>query len=242
VVAGNEVIEKNEAHYFSQSTLGVSKLSQGRYVKIQIIDQGTGIEPKVLPKIFDPYYTTKEKGSGLGLAIAYSVIKRHDGIIDVHTKMGEGTCFSIYLPASLASVVNAFDQAGKAFMGHGRILLMDDDENILRVAGKMIRQLGYEVETARNGDEAVELYNKAKQMAKPFDVVIMDLTIPGGMGGKECIVKLKEIDPDLKALVSSGYSNDPVMSDFASYGFKGILMKPYRIEDVSEILKRVLQK
>lgn len=241
VAAENHVADKDEKEFAPHGGVGFPVKPSGRYVKIQIIDHGTGISPEVLPKIFDPYYTTKEKGSGLGLAIAYSVIKRHDGMIDVQSRPGEGTTFSIFLPASSASAVDFFDAGAKAFKGQGKILLMDDDENILRVTGKMLTQLGYTVETARNGDVAVEMYMKAKNDGKPFDVVIMDLTIPGGMGGKECVLKLKEMDPNLKALVSSGYSNDPVMSDFARYGFKGILMKPYRIEELSAILKRVMK-
>ncbi len=237
VSAENDVLDKADIDSFPYE-----RMSSVRYVKIRIVDQGVGIAPDVLPKIFDPYYTTKENGSGLGLAIAYSVIKRHDGIIDVQSKPGEGTSFSIYLPASSASVVDILDPGLTAFKGQGKILLMDDDENILRVTKKMLVQLGYSVELARNGDEAIAMYVQAKSDGKPFDLVIMDLTIPGGMGGRECAIKLKEIDPHVKALVSSGYSNDPVMSDFARFGFKGILMKPYRIEDLSAILKRVLSQ
>ncbi len=237
VAAENHVLDKADIDSFTHE-----KLPPGRYVKIRITDRGMGIAPEVLPKIFDPYFTTKEKGSGLGLAIAYSVIKRHDGIIDVKSKPEEGTCFSIYLPASSSSTVDIFDSKVKVSRGQGKILLMDDDENILRVTKKMLVQLGYSVELARNGDEAIAMYIQAKSEGKPFDVVIMDLTIPGGMGGRECAMKLKEIDPHVKALVSSGYSNDPVMSDFARFGFKGILMKPYRIEDLSTILNRVLNQ
>ncbi|MCX7677616.1 MAG: PAS domain S-box protein [Spirochaetes bacterium] len=241
VVAENYVKEEDKGDILKQSDGKKSILPAGRYVKIQIIDHGVGIPSDILPKIFDPYFTTKEKGSGLGLAIAYSVIARHDGMIDVESEVGKGSCFSIYLPASSSSVVNENANIGIALKGEGNILLMDDDENILHVTSKMLRQLGYRVDIARNGEDAVAKFLKAKSEGKGFDVVIMDLTVPGGMGGKECIMKLREIDPNLKALVSSGYSNDPVMSDFASYGFKGILMKPYRIEDLSAILQRVMK-
>lgn len=242
IVAENYLIEQEESIAYEKGFIKGVKLRPGKYVKIQIIDHGEGIPPEILPKIFDPYFTTKEKGSGLGLAIAYSVIKRHDGSIEVESEVGKGTCFTIYLPASTSTIVSNYINTEKPLKGEGNVLLMDDDENILRVTSKMLRQLGYNVDIARNGEEAIAKYLKAKDEGKMFDVVIMDLTVPGAMGGKECIMKLKEIDPNLKALVSSGYSNDPVMSDFARYGFKGILMKPYTIEDLGEILQRVMKQ
>ena len=183
-----------------------------------------------MPKIFDPYFTTKQSGSGLGLATTHSIIKNHDGYIEVESEVGVGTKFLIYLPA-LHKVEKENEDLIKEeiLSGAGRVLVMDDEEIIREVAGEMLSKIGYEVEYARDGTEAIEMYRRAKERNRGFDAVIMDLTIPGGMGGKEALENLREIDPDVKAIVSSGYSNDPVMSEFKKYGFNGFVAKPYRI-------------
>jgi PAS domain S-box-containing protein len=212
----------------------------GKYVKITIIDQGIGISKENLDKIFDPYYTTKQKGSGFGLASAYSVVKNHNGYITVDSTLGVGTTFDIYLPSVAKTVSNKkrfFDKPDEAT---GRILIMDDEEIIRDIAESMLSYIGYTVERAKDGDEAIELYKKAIEQHKPFDAVIMDLTIPGGMGGKEAVKKILEIDPEVKAIVSSGYSNDPIMSNYEDYGFKGVISKPYKIEELSEVLKQLI--
>ncbi len=215
-------------------------LKEGNYIKISIEDQGIGIPEEHLQKIFDPYFTSKQKGSGLGLATAYSIVKRHDGYVQVESELGVETTFNIYLPASLKDVLIEKELRERIHTGKGKILIMDDEEIIRKVAGEMIKVLGYEVEFAKDGAEAIELYKKAKESAQPFDAIIMDLTIPGGMGGKETIQELIEIDPETKAIVSSGYSNDPIMADYRKYGFCGVIAKPYKIKELGEILYKVI--
>jgi len=215
-------------------------LKKGDYVKILIKDNGIGISKDHLSKIFDPYFTTKHKGSGLGLATVYSIIKRHEGHIRIESEVGIGTIFHIYLPASEKRQKILQKETSKVARGAGKILLMDDEEMILEIMDKILRELGYEVEFARDGNEAIDLYKKARVSGHPFASVIMDLTIPGGMGGREAIQKLREIDPNVKAIVSSGYSTDPVMSNFRKYGFCGVLTKPFKIKELGEILKEVM--
>jgi len=215
-------------------------VKDGRYIKIIIEDHGIGIPKEHLSKIFDPYFTTKHKGSGLGLTTAYSIIKNHDGYIGVESKLGVGTKFYIYLPASEKGAPAKSDMKERPVVGKGRILVMDDEDAIREVLGEALGQIGYEVEFARDGAEAVELYRRTKENNRCFDVIIMDLTIPGGMGGKEAIGKLLEVDPWVKAIVSSGYSNDPIMSEYRKYGFRGVATKPYKIEELSKILHEVI--
>lgn len=213
----------------------------GRYVKIAIGDLGVGIPKEHLPKIFDPYFTTKEKRGGLGLAIAYSIIKKHDGLITVESEERAGTTFHIYLPASQKEVrTGKEERKGLLLMGRGKILVMDDEEIIREIAGKMLSRIGYEVEVAIDGSEAIERYKIARESGHPFDAVILDLTIPGGMGGKEAVKRLLQIDPGVKAIVSSGYSDDPIMAESRRYGFRGCLAKPYKIQELSEVLHGVI--
>ncbi|MBI4849465.1 MAG: PAS domain S-box protein [Nitrospirae bacterium] len=214
---------------------------KGEYVRITIKDEGAGIPKEYLKKIFDPYFTTKQKGSGLGLTTTYSIIKNHEGYINVESELNAGTTFYIHLPASSEPIEIGSKKPDKPLKGEGKILLMEDDKIIQKSVARIVKQLGYEVEVADDGDEAIELYKKAGESAKPFDVVMMDLTIRGGMGGKEAIKILFDIDPDVKAIVSSGYSNDPIMADFKQYGFKGILTKPFEIEELSALLHRVME-
>jgi PAS domain S-box-containing protein len=218
-------------------------LAPGRYVKISIKDEGIGIWKDNLPKIFDPYFTTKEKGSGLGLATVYSILKKHDGHITVESEPGSGTTFHIFIPALHECTVPAPEVVKSAAVtGKGRILVLDDEEVVQQVAGEMLEHLGYEVQFAGDGLKALEMYEKAKQSSKSFDVVLMDLTIPGGMGGEEAIRHLLRIDPHVKAVVSSGYSNDPIMAAYARHGFRGVVSKPYRIEDLSEVLYNIMNE
>jgi CheY-like chemotaxis protein len=209
-------------------------------VKLTVEDQGIGIPKQHLQKIFDPYFTTKHKGDGLGLATSYSIIKSHGGYIGVQSELGTGTTFLVYLPASTKKIPKKQPPKEKSLAGRGRILVMDDEDIVRDVIGDLLKILGYEVEFAGDGMEAIEVYKKAKESARNFDAVIMDLTVPGGMGGKESIQRLLEIDPGVKAIVSSGYSNDQVMSDFKKYGFSGVVAKPYKIEELSEVLHRAL--
>ncbi|OHE61193.1 MAG: hypothetical protein A2Z47_11235 [Thermodesulfovibrio sp. RBG_19FT_COMBO_42_12] len=214
-------------------------LKEGKYIKISVEDEGSGIPKEHLKKIFDPYFSTKENGSGLGLAVTYSIIEKHGGYITAESELGIGTAFFIYLPASQKQIPQKKVAEEGPLVGTGKILLMDDEEIVRNVAGEMLKYLGYAVEFAGDGAEAIELYKKARESDKPFDAVIMDLTVPGGMGGKEAINKLLEIDPHVKVIVSSGYSNDPVLAEFRKYGFTGMVTKPYNIEELSKILDRV---
>ncbi|MBI2471893.1 MAG: response regulator [Planctomycetes bacterium] len=217
-------------------------IKDGKYIKITIQDTGVGISEKHISKIFDPYFTTKEGGSGLGLSTSYSIIKNHGGFIAVESAVGIGTTFTVHLPASQKEFIPKKDVEEQLIPGKGRILVMDDEAFVRDVAGRMLTKLGYEVDFARNGDEAIGLYKKSKDSGYPFDAVIIDLTIPGGMGGKETIQKLLEIDPDVKAIVSSGYSDDAIMSDYRKYSFSGVIAKPYRIEELSKTVHMVLSE
>lgn len=217
-------------------------LQPGNYVKISVSDQGPGIPRKDLSKIFDPYFTTKENGSGLGLSVVYSVVRNHGGHLTVHSQQGTGATFSVYLPASPDLVPGDLSERPKQHLGSGSILVMDDEEIVRNVTAEILRSLGYEVMTAHDGAEAIDLYTRAMKTATPFDVVIMDLTIVGGMGGKEAVQRLIEIDPSVRAIVSSGYSNDPVMSHFRDYGFRECIVKPYRSADLAALLRRMLDQ
>jgi PAS domain S-box-containing protein len=215
-------------------------MRNGNYVKITLRDQGVGIPKEHLSKIFDPYFTTKQKGSGLGLATCYSIIRNHDGYIIVESDLGTGSIFTIYLPASESSFVEKKEYKIAVGMGHGRILIMDDEEDIREITTQILNRLGYESVSTSDGKEAIRLYHEAKESGKPFDVVIMDLTVPGGMGGKDATKKLLEYDPQARIIVASGYSNDPVMSDYKAHGFSGYIVKPFAVEEFKALLHDVL--
>lgn len=215
-------------------------LAPGRCIRITIRDQGTGISRENLSKIFDPYFTTKKTGNGLGLASTLSIIKRHGGALDVESEVGTGTAFSIYLPASEKAPVTEKEVESSRITGTGRILLMDDDEGILQVIPELLRKYGFSVEVTRDGAEMVARYREAMNAGIPFDVVIADLTVPGGMGGKEAVAEIREFSPGISAIASSGYSNDPVMAEHTAFGFTDVLPKPYRIEDLARLIARVI--
>jgi PAS domain S-box-containing protein len=224
-------------------TLGIKErlpLAEGRYVRISVKDQGIGIPGEHLQKIFDPYFTTKQKGNGLGLATSYAIIKKHDGNITVESKLGVGATFHIFLPASRNRNASQAGPEVKTEKGEGRILVMDDVEAIRDVATNMLESLGYTTADARDGMEALELYGEAMKTGKPFDAVIMDLTVPGGMGGQETVKKLLRIDPNAKVIVSSGYSNDDIMADYMAHGFSGVVPKPYTLNQLGEAVGRLL--
>jgi PAS domain S-box-containing protein len=216
-------------------------LPVGRYVKISISDHGTGVTEEQLQRIFEPYFTTKRTGSGLGLAVCYSIIKNHGGHISVTSSPGMGSTFTLYLPASDKKIVEEVSHGEKPVSGTGRILIMDDEKFVRDSMGAVLTEGGYEVDYATDGPNALEKYKKAIELSHPFNAVLMDLTIPGGMGGKEVIKRLREIDPDVKAVVLSGYSDDTVMSHFSDYGFSDALQKPCRPEKLSEILSNLLR-
>lgn len=214
-------------------------IPSGRYVAISIKDEGFGIPRKNLSRVLEPYYTTKPDGSGLGLAVAYSIVKNHDGYLQISSEPGEGTTAVVYLPAlQRKHEVKLPTQTGRLHLGK-RVLVMDDEALIRSVLTKMLRRLGCRSSAAENGNEAVYLYQRAFDSGHPFDLVILDLTVPGGMGGKDALARIKEMDPGAKVLVSSGYSNDPVMSDFQQFGFEDVITKPYSLADLSAVLDRV---
>ena len=215
-------------------------LAPGEYIRISVHDQGIGIPQENLSKIFDPYFTTKKKGSGLGLAISYSISTRHGGYIAAESVTGKGSAFHVYLPASRREPLVEGMREKAPVAGRGKILLMDDEESVRGVVGEMLKAVGYECELAKDGAEAVELYRRARDGGRPFDAAIMDLTVPGGMGGREAVKKLIELDNRVKVIVASGYSNDPVMADFKAYGFSGVITKPYDLATLSRTLRTVL--
>lgn len=217
-------------------------LPEGDYVKIIVKDQGIGISEKQLPKIFDPYFTTKQRGSGLGLASVYSIIKKHNGEVTVNSEIDSGTTFTLYLPASSKALIKKERKTEPKHRGKGRILIMDDQETILAMTGRMLEYMGYEAAFATDGAEAVFLYQKALQEGRGFDLVILDLTVPGGMGGAGTIPELLKIDPDVKAVVSSGYSNDPIMANFQDYGFCGVVPKPFTVADLASLLSKIFDR
>jgi PAS domain S-box-containing protein len=230
-------------------------LSQGEYIKISFKDKGCGILKENLEKIFDPYFSTKDmgadKGQGLGLTVSYSIIQKHGGLITVESEPQTGSTFSVYLPAFLVKKPDlqkseekpaAQEPEKKPAKGTGKILLMDDEKAIRKFLGKVINRLGYDVETCIEGKEAVEIYKKAMESKEPFDVVILDLTNKIGMGGQETMKRLLEIDNDVKGLIITGYSDDPVVANFRAYGFSGFIIKPATKDELSKVIKEVLSK
>lgn len=217
-------------------------LTPADYIKITIQDEGDGITEAHLDKIFDPYFTTKQKGHGLGLTTSYSIIKKHDGDMTINSTANTGTSVTIYLPAYPDLIVKIKESSASTLPGQGNILIMDDEDTIRETLGRMLQRLGYTISTAADGLGTINLYQKALQINEPFDIVMMDLTIAGGMGGKETVQKLLEVDPAAKVIVSSGYSNDPVMADYQNHGFCGVLPKPYKIEEVNQLLHNLLGK
>lgn len=216
-------------------------LPKGKYIKISVKDFGVGIPGEIQQKVFEPYFTTKKKGHGLGLASAYSIILKHGGHISLESAPGKGTTFFIYLPACADLMPETRQIPAQPVSGRGKVLIMDDEIAVAGTAAKMLGSLGYETAIAGEGGKAIELYLRAMESGQPYSAVIMDLTIPGGMGGRETIRRLREIAPDIRAIVSSGYPNDPVMLDYRKYGFCDLIAKPYKIADLSRAVHRVIQ-
>ncbi len=222
----------------------LAALPAGDYVRVSVIDQGTGIPPEVLPKIFDPYFSTKQrgqqKGMGLGLTICHAVVQKHEGAIDVRSEVGVGTTFQLYLPAVRNMSGQAPAPAVRAVPRPGKVLVMDDEEGLRKIIGLSLWGMGHQTEVAADGQQAVELYQQAKRSGHPFDVVILDLTIRGGMGGLETIQALLQIDPAVKGIAMSGYAIDPVILEPERHGFKATLAKPFDLGKLQETLGRVM--
>jgi PAS domain S-box-containing protein len=217
-------------------------LPEGRYIKIAVQDHGCGIPKDLLANIFDPYFTTKEQGSGLGLTTAYAIVAKHEGHMTVESEMGVGTTVVVYLPASSRPFVPAPASPGLPPAGQGRILVMDDEAMIRDLLQEILSGFGYHVVCVGDGSEAVAAYQRAQEVGQPFAAVILDHTIPGGMGGLDALACLRALDPHIIALLSSGYANDPVMATFAQHGFSGVVSKPYTVQKLQEVLQRVLQR
>ena len=237
VYANNEMMMNN----------GVTQIN-GRYVAVSIKDNGNGIPPEALGLIFDPYFSTKvmgdQRGMGLGLSIANSIIEKHEGKITVDATLDKGALFRVFLPATSINCETT-PKKKKAILpaksfGSGKILVMDDEAMIRKLAGNILGKMGFDTIFACNGEEALEAYETAMKADEPFDIVILDLTVKGGMGGKETIRQLRALDPDVKAIVSSGYSNDPGVTHYSEHGFCGVVAKPYRIDEIRQQIEEIL--
>jgi len=222
-------------------------LSPGRYVRLAIADSGAGISPDILPRIFEPYFTTKRVGSGLGLATVYSIVRKHQGHIEVTSARGKGTTFTLWLPAAdPSSAVEPAPESGAASPLEpgktARVLLMDDEESIRRLGGSLLEHMGLDATLVADGAEAVRQFEDARGAGRPIDLLILDLTIPGAMGGKATIEAIRKVDPRVPAIVSSGYSNDPVLADFKRYGFQAMVPKPYDVTLLATTIRELLAR
>ncbi|MBI3885148.1 MAG: PAS domain-containing protein [Opitutae bacterium] len=220
----------------------IAPLAAGRYVAVEVRDDGAGIPAESLQKIFAPFYTTKKHGTGLGLATVRSIVTQHGGQIGVESELGRGTAFTVFLPFANAEIEVEARSAPSLRFGTGRILFMDDDPHICHLTGTMLESLGYKFDLAKNGEEAVQFYKRYLNIGRPYDLVIMDLTIIGGMGGEQAFKLLKDLDPDLRAIITSGYDNDEMARQYMEMGFFGYLTKPYRVGDLGRHIKKVLGK
>jgi PAS domain S-box-containing protein/excisionase family DNA binding protein len=244
-INANEAMPRGGTVTFSAENAGPEEiaplpLGPGSYVRVTVTDEGMGIPSELRARIFDPYFTTKPTGSGLGLSVVFSVVVKHDGYVTVDSEPGRGSRFHIYLPATTSAAppppTVAEEQAAQ-----GRILLMDDDEIVLRVARRMIERLGCEVDVAREGQQAVDLYLRAMEEGRPFAAVILDLYVPSGLGGQETLARLRRLDPEVRAIVSSGYSGDRVMARYAEFGFAGAIDKPYGLDELRAVIATTVQ-
>ncbi|MBN1432199.1 MAG: PAS domain S-box protein [Methanomicrobiaceae archaeon] len=221
---------------------GKDGLEDGEYIVIKVKDEGSGIPEESRKKIFDPYYTTKKNGNGLGLASCMSIIRKHGGAIKLVSEVDIGTEFSIYLPATMEAVGPDACMHKGDLRGSSRVLVMDDDRDIYEVIPDLLREYGFEVEIARDGAEALRVYQESVLMKRSVDVFVMDLTIPGGLGGVDTVALLREYDPGILAIVSSGYSNDPVMANYREHGFDAVLPKPYEIQELVSLINRLVSE
>ncbi len=213
---------------------------QAEWVRVSIADDGIGIPRDHLRRIFDPFFSTKEKGRGLGLATSHSIMKKHGGWIDVESSLGNGTIFYLYFPVSKGKLRTAELDVELPAGAGGTILVMDDEESVRTLLGRMLTALGYEVILARDGSEAVALFEARRTHEEPCDLVLLDLTVRGGMGGVSALNHLKAADPEVRAVAMSGYSNSPILADYAAHGFVGRLEKPYRMQELKALLMAVM--
>lgn len=235
------IITVNCANIENAANEALLSMDNGNYLRIIIKDTGVGIPREIIDKVFDPYFTTKQEGSGLGLAICYSIINKHDGYLLVDSKPGKGTLFTIYLPALPATTIKVKTQPTRTkAMKSALIMVMDDDQMILNVVSAQLHTLGHKPVLTRDGEELINRYQALQDEKTPVDAVIMDLTIPGGMGGLEAIKKLLAIDPLAKVIVASGYSNDPVMTDYKKYGFSAAIGKPFSLDELARVIESIL--
>ncbi len=220
---------------------GPAELPPGKYVEILVADDGPGVDPEILNQIFDPYFSTKENGSGLGLATAFSILNRHQGKLSVQSRLGKGTTFRLLVPASESQPLHKPEsvQISKTPL-QGRVLILDDDPDVRESLGLMLTKLGLKVEETAEGNQTLARYRENLKQNNPPDVVLMDLTIPGGRGGQEIIGPLLEMDPNAKAVVLSGYSHDPVISRYRDFGFRAAIAKPITMDELGAVLKQVL--
>jgi two-component system, cell cycle sensor histidine kinase and response regulator CckA len=218
----------------------IPPLPGGNYVEFEVRDNGSGIAPENLQKIFDPFFTTKKHGTGLGLSTVLSIVQQHGGQIGVDSTVGAGTVFTIFLPPAATAPEVEARHAPTLRFGTGRVLYMDDDPKICELTGSMLTSLEYKFDTAHKGEEAIAFYRRYLNVGRPYDAVILDLTVIGGMGGEETFKQLRELDPDVRAIVASGYDNDEMAKRFLAMGFCGYLTKPYRVTDLGKVLKAVL--
>jgi len=218
----------------------IPPLPEGNYVEFEVRDNGSGIAPENLQKIFDPFFTTKKHGTGLGLATVFSIVRKHGGQIGVDSTSGQGTAFTVFLPRADAPVEVQVRRAPSLRFGTGRILFMDDDPKISALSASMLQSLDYKFDLAKNGDDAIQFYKRYLNIGRPYDAVILDITVIGGMGGEECFKTLRDLDPDVRAIVSSGYDNEDMARRFIDLGFCAYLTKPYRVHDLGKVLRAVL--
>ncbi len=216
-------------------------LAPGPYVRVTVADQGVGIPPEHLVKIFDPYFTTKQTGSGLGLSTAYSIVRRHGGHIEVRSELGRGSTFAVYLPASPQAGASSPAAEAAEPKGSGRVLVMDDERMLRDLLAEMLPELGYEPSFAADGAEAVEAYRAALAAGRRFDCVLLDLTVPGGMGGREALERLRVLDPEIRAVASSGYAFEAAENDPTGIGFVASIPKPYRPGDLARVLRQAIR-
>jgi len=219
------------------------RLPAGAYVVIQVIDQGCGISPEHLARVFDPYFTTKPQGNGLGLASVHAIVRRHGGSVQVSSSPGQGSTFTVRLPAAFPTVDStATVTVPEAPTGNRRILFMDDEASVREIGRRILSMKGYDVTCCSDGDEAVLLFRSAREAGTPFAAIVLDLNVTGGMGGIESASRLLELDPEARLIVSSGYASDDAIADFRRFGFSGALPKPFTIEGMAEEVARVLEE